>query len=347
LRKLKTVWKIWRLKVLVNQNFGIGILGIGISLPEKILTNHDLEKMVDTSDEWIVKRTGISERRILDKDEPAYKLGVKAAQRAIEDAGLKPGEIDFIIVSTTSPDYLTPSMSCIIQSELGAVNAAAVDINAACTGFIYALKTAEPLIASGCYRNILLIACEGLSKVTDWEDRATCVLFGDGAGAVVIGPVESGFGIVKTCVGADGSIGHNLTLPCCYLSSVDIEKRVHENKRVIWMDGSEVFKFAVKALADAAGKVLEETGVSIDEIKVIIPHQANIRIIDGAAKRLGVPLDKMYTNMQRYGNISSASIPVALKEALDSNLIKKGELVLLVGFGGGLTWGSTLIRWNR
>ena len=332
---------------MVNQNFGIGILGIGISLPEKILTNHDLEKMVDTSDEWIVKRTGISERRILDKDEPAYKLGVKAAQRAIEDAGLKPGEIDFIIVSTTSPDYLTPSMSCIIQSELGAVNAAAVDINAACTGFIYALKTAEPLIASGCYRNILLIACEGLSKVTDWEDRATCVLFGDGAGAVVIGPVESGFGIVKTCVGADGSIGHNLTLPCCYLSSVDIEKRVHENKRVIWMDGSEVFKFAVKALADAAGKVLEETGVSIDEIKVIIPHQANIRIIDGAAKRLGVPLDKMYTNMQRYGNISSASIPVALKEALDSNLIKKGELVLLVGFGGGLTWGSTLIRWNR
>ncbi|HHW47126.1 MAG TPA: ketoacyl-ACP synthase III [Clostridiaceae bacterium] len=330
-----------------NQNFGIGILGIGMCLPESILTNYDLEKMVDTSDEWIIKRTGISERRILDKDEPAYKLGVKAAQRAIEDAGLKPEEIDFIIVTTTSPDYLTPSMSCMIQSEIGAVNAAALDINAACTGFIYALKIAEALIANGCYKNILLVACEGLSKVVDWEDRATCVLFGDGAGAVVIGAVENGLGIVKTCVGADGSIGHNLTIPCCYLSNVDLEKRVHENKRVVWMDGSEVFKFAVKAMAEAASKVLDESNFSIEDIKLIIPHQANVRIIDGAAKRLGVSLDKMYINLNKYGNISSASIPVALKEAVDLNLIKKGELVLLVGFGGGLTWGSTVMRWNR
>jgi 3-oxoacyl-[acyl-carrier-protein] synthase-3 len=347
LRKLKTVWKIWRLKVLDNHNFGIGILGIGSCLPESILTNHGLEKIVDTSDEWIVKRTGISERRILDKDEPAYRLGVKAAQKAIDDAGLKPEEIDFIIVTTTTPDYLTPSISCIIQSKLGAVNAAAVDINAACTGFIYALKIAEPLITSGCYKNILLVACEGLSKVTDWEDRATCVLFGDGAGAVVIGAVESGLGIVKTCVGADGSIGHNLTIPCCYLSSSDLEKREHENKRVLWMDGSEVFKFAVKAMAEATVRVLKESNFSIEDVKLIIPHQANVRIIDGAAKRLGVSSDKMYTNLQKYGNISSASIPVALKEASDLNLIKKGELVLLVGFGGGLTWGSTLIRWNR
>ena len=330
-----------------NQSFGIGILGIGSCLPDRVITNFDLEKMVDTTNDWIVKRTGISERRILEKDEPAYKLGVKAAQKAIDDAGLKPEDIDFIIVTTSTPDYLTPSMSCIIQSEIGAVNAAAVDINAACTGFIYALKIAEPLIISGFYKKILLISCESLSKVTDWEDRATCVLFGDGAGAVVIGAVEKGLGIVKTCVGADGSIGHNLTIPCCYMNSSDIEKRTHENKRVLWMDGSEVFKFAVKAMADAISKVLENSNFSIEDVKLIIPHQANIRIIDGAAKKLGISLSKMYTNLHKYGNISSASIPVALNEAHDLNLIEKGELAILVGFGGGLTWGSTLIKWNR
>lgn len=330
-----------------KQISGVSILGIGSCLPEKVLTNSDLEQIVETSDEWIVKRTGISERRILEKDEPAYKLGAKAAEKAILDAGIKAEDIDLIIVTTATPDYMTPSTSCIIQNEIGAFKAAAVDMNGACTGFIYGLKIAEPLILCGVYKYILVVGCEGLSKVVDWDDRATCVLFGDGAGAVVLGPGKTGTGLINTYIDADGSKGDALTIPCCHITEIDLEKRHHENKRVLWMDGSEIFKFAVRIIAEAVEKVLNVSGVSLEDVKYIIPHQANIRIIEGAAKRLGIATDKMYTNLHRCGNISSASIPVALEEAVSKKLIKRDDLIILVGFGGGLTWGASLLRWTK
>jgi len=335
------------LEILNSLTQGTGILGLGSALPEKVLTNFDLEKMVDTSDEWIIKRTGISERRILDRETPAYVLGVEAAKKAIDDAGLKPEEIDLIIVTTSCPDYLSPSISCIIQKEIKADNSAAFDLNAACSGFIYGITTAQQFIASGYYKNVLVVACEGLSKIVDWEDRNTCILFGDGAGAVVLGPVEKEYGILNTELGADGSIGHFITIPCCHLSDEDKEKRLHENKMVLWMDGTEVFKFAVNIMAQAVEKVLEKCYLTMDDVKLIVPHQANIRIIDGAAKKMGIPFEKVYSNVHKYGNISSASIPVALDEAWKNGKISKGDNIVLVGFGGGLTWASALVKWNR
>jgi 3-oxoacyl-[acyl-carrier-protein] synthase III len=325
---------------------GVGILGLGSSLPQKVLKNSDLEKMVDTSDEWIVKRTGIKERRILEKDSPAFELGIEAALEAIKDAGITPEDLDLIIVSTETPDYLVPSTSCIIQGKIGAVNAAAFDINAACTGLIYGMTIATQFIASGTYKHILIVGCEGLSRAVDWNDRNTCVLFGDGAGAVVLGKVEEGFGVLSTHIGADGASSHFIKLPCFHMDKDDAEKR-GENKRLLWLDGSEVFKFAVKIMAQASLKVLDDCKLSLDDIKYIIPHQANIRIIDGAAKRLGVDNEKVYSNVHKYGNISSASISVALKEVYENGLVKKGDNIILVGFGGGLTWGSALIKWNK
>ena len=326
---------------------GVGILGMGSYLPEKVLNNFDLEKMVDTSDEWITKRTGISERRIMPDGAAAFQMGILAAERALEDAGVKAPEIDLIIVTTETPDYLTPSSSCLIQAGIGAVNAAAFDLNAACSGFVYALTVAKPLIQTGYYKYILIVACEGLSRVVDWEDRNTCVLFGDAAAAAVLGPVDNNMGILSTYIGADGTQGYNITIPCCFLDEGEMKKRLHENKRVLWMDGSEVFKFAVRIMAHATEKILENSNMSLNDVKVIIPHQANIRIIDGAAKKLGIDPGMIYTNVDKYGNISSASIPVALNEAAEKGIVSKGDNIILVGFGGGLTWASALIRWNK
>jgi 3-oxoacyl-[acyl-carrier-protein] synthase-3 len=323
-----------------------GILGTGKSIPKKVLTNFDLEKIVDTSDEWITKRTGIKERRIIESNVPLHQLGVEASKIALNNAGIKSKDLDLILVTTETPDYMTPSMSCLIQREISAVNAAAFDINAACTGFVYGLTVADQFIKTGYYKYILLISCEALSRIVDWQDRNTCVLFGDASGAVVIGPVDKGTGVLATHIGADGTLGHNITIPCCYLNQDLINERTgSNNKQTIRMDGSEVFKFAVRVMVQATEKVLEESGISIDNIKLIIPHQANIRIIDGASKRLGVELNKAYVNVDKYGNTSSASIPIALDETAKEGLITKGDNIILVGFGGGLTWASALVKW--
>lgn len=325
----------------------VGIIGIGSFVPDKILTNHDLEKMVDTSDEWILKRTGISERHLLEKDVPVFTMGVEAAKRAISDAGITADDIDMIIVTTSTPDYLTPSMSCLIQNGIGSKNTPAFDLNSACSGFIYGIATAKSMILSDMCKCVMVVGCEGLSKIVDWEDRNTCVLFGDGAGAVILGEVEEGFGIIESHLGADGNMGGLITIPCTHYEDADLEKRHHENKQVLWMDGSEVFKFAVRIVPYATEKVLEQAGMTLDDITLIVPHQANIRIIDGAAKRLNISEEKIYINISRFGNISSASVPVALDEVVKSGRIKKGDYFIIVGFGGGLTWGSSLIRWSK
>lgn len=303
--------------------------------------------MVDTTDEWIIKRTGISERRILDKDIPSYTMGAEAAKRALTDAGLTGEDIDLIITTTASPDYLTPATACMIQKEIGASRAAAFDMNAACTGFIYGLSIAEQFIRNGTYKTILLVSCEGMSKVTDWTDRNSCVLFGDGAGAAVLGPVDKGYGVVATYLGADGTSGEKITIPCCTVPAVDVERRPSGNMMTLWQDGQEVFKFASKIMPFAVEKVVEGTGVSVEDLKYVVPHQANIRIIDSAAKRLGVSMDKIYVTIHKFGNISSASVPVALDEAVREKKIVKGDYIVLVGFGGGLTWGAALLKWNK
>lgn len=304
--------------------------------------------MVDTTDEWIIKRTGISERRILPEGTPIYSMAVEAAKQALADSGILPEEIDLILVTTSTPDYLTPNTSCIIQKETGAVNAAAFDLVAACSGFIYGMTVAQQFIQTGYYNNVLLISSEGMSKAVDWNDRKNCVLFGDGAGAVVLGKVEEGYGILSTYIGSDGASGELITIPCLYMPDKELAKRENFNNKVsIWQDGQEVFKFAIKIMPMATEKVIENTDVKLEDIRYIIPHQANMRIIESAAKRLGVALEKVYTTIKKFGNISSASIPIAMADAYRRNCLKKGDNLVLVGFGGGLTWGSALIRWSK
>jgi 3-oxoacyl-[acyl-carrier-protein] synthase III len=330
-----------------NEILSVGILGTGSCLPEKIITNQDLEKMVDTSDEWITQRTGISERRILEKDTPVYKIGAEAARRALADSGIAAEDLDLIITATVSPDYMYPQAACLIQGSIGASKAAAFDLNAACSGFVYALTVAKQFIATGIYKHILVVGCEGLSKSVDWEDRNTCILFGDAAGAVVLGPVEKETGILSTVLGADGSGGDVVTLPLFHFTKEDLDVRIHNNKHVVWMDGGKVLKFAVKIMAQATEEALEAAKLSVDDLSMIFPHQANTRIIDGAIKRLGIPDEKLYPIIHKYGNISSASIPVALDEAVKAGRIKKGDNLVFVGFGGGLTWASAVVKWSK
>jgi 3-oxoacyl-[acyl-carrier-protein] synthase-3 len=331
----------------MTKHFKAGILGTGSILPEKRLTNAQLENIVETSDEWIIKRTGIRERRIIDDDLPLAKLAAEASRKAILDAGIEPGEIDLIIATTVTPDYLTPSLSCCVQKEIGAKNAAAFDLNAACTGFIYALKVGEQFIKNGTYNNILIISAEALSRVTDFTDRKTCVLFGDGAGAVVLGRAPDDTGIESSVLGASGEQGSVLTIPCFYSSDEDKEKRHEGKKQVVWMDGSEVFVFASRIMVEAANRVIKDSNLTIDEIKYIVPHQANMRILQNASKKLGLPMDRIYTNLEYTGNISSASVPVCLDEAARKNILHKGDKIVLVAFGGGLTYGATLLTWSK
>jgi 3-oxoacyl-[acyl-carrier-protein] synthase-3 len=324
----------------------VGILATGRYTPERVLTNFDLEKMVDTSDEWIVSRTGIRERRICSPDQAASDLAYEAAKIALEKANVRAEQLDMIIVATVTPDMMFPSTACLLQEKLGAAKAAALDVSAACTGFLYGIATGSQFVASGMYRYVLVVGVETLSKITNYKDRNTCVLFGDGAGAALLGPVADGLGFRAFELGADGSGGPLLSLPAGGSRIPASLESVEKNLHYISMTGGEVFKFAVRVMNAATEAVLEKSGVRKEEIDLLVPHQANKRIIDAAIQRFGLSEDKVVINLDRYGNMSSASIPVALDEAIEEGRLKEGDNVVLVGFGGGLTWGATLCKWS-
>jgi 3-oxoacyl-[acyl-carrier-protein] synthase-3 len=325
----------------------VQIMGSGYAVPERILTNSDLEGMVDTSDEWIVSRTGIRERRIADEDVAASDLAWQAAQAALTRAGIDGRDLDLILVATVTSDMLFPSTACILQHKLGADRAAAFDLSAGCTGFLYGMVTAERFLASDQYRYVLVVGVETPSKIIDYTDRNTCVLFGDGAGAMVLGRGEGPNGIISSCLGADGAGVSLLWMPAGGSRLPASIETVNNRQHYLKMTGNEIFKFAVKAIPEYSLRVLEQAGVSMEEVDHIVLHQANLRILRAAARRMRVPWSKMVVNINRYGNMSAASIPVAVAEAVDKNEIRAGELVLMVGFGAGLTMGATLVRWGR
>ena len=322
----------------------VGIIGLGKYLPEKVLTNKDLEKIVDTTDEWIVTRSGIKERRIAREDEATSDMATEAGRKALANAGLKPEDIDLIIVATITPDMFFPATACLVQSKLGCRHVPAFDVSVACSGFIYGIAIANQFISSGTYKHALVIAAEKLSSVTDWTDRSTCVLFGDGAGAAVLGPVEKG-GILSVYLGANGDQGDLIKLPAGGSKIPASKKSLEDKLHFIKMNGAELFKHAVKIMADAALEATRPLGLKADDIRVVIPHQANIRILNAVAKRMGLTPDKIYLNIERYGNMSAASSAVALVEAVEEGRVKKGEKLLLDAFGGGLTWGAIVIEW--
>lgn len=322
-----------------------GILGIGTYVPEKIMTNFDLEKIVDTSDAWIQKMTGIKERRIAAENEATSDLAYNAAVKALESSNTKAEDLDLIVVATMTPDYFTPSVSAILQKRLGAHHAAAFDLGAACSGFVYGMEAGGNFIATGMYKKVLVIGAEVFSRILDWEDRNTCVLFGDGAAAAVLGEVEEGYGLIGSHLGADGDLDDVLVIPAGGSRAPATHETVDNRSHYLKMKGQEVFKFAVKAMPGAVKKVLENTGMSIDDLKLIVPHQANMRIISSAAKKLGFPAEKFVINLDRYGNTSAASVGLALGEALEKGMIKKGDNIALVGFGAGLTYASCVMKW--
>lgn len=320
----------------------VEIIGTGSYAPERIVTNDELSKIVETSDEWISSRSGIKERRI-SLGENTSELAAKAALKAIENAKVDVKDIELIIVATTSPDAFTPSTACLVQASIGAENAACFDVSAACTGFIFALNTATQFIKTGEYKTALVIGAEVLSKIMNWEDRGTCVLFGDGAGAVVLR--EGAEGIIKTYMGSDGVNSKFLYCPAVEVNN-PFGSNVLNAESKISMNGREVFKFAVKAMELSIKKVLEAAKLNIDDIDYVVPHQANIRIIEFAAKKSGISMDKFFVNLNKYANTSGATIPLALDEMNKKGMLKKGNKVIFVGFGGGLTWGSAIIEWT-
>lgn len=321
------------------------IVGTGSFVPDKVLSNLDLEKMVDTSDEWIITRTGIKERRIVNEEIAVSDLAVQAAQRALQAARINPLEIDLVVVATITPDMAFPATACLVQDRIGAKKAAAFDISAACSGFVYGLSVVDQFIKSGTYETVLLIGAETLSKITDWTDRDTCVLLGDGAGAVVLKSTEEDKGILSFCLGADGGAGDLLKLPAGGSRNPPTYETIDKRLHYVKMKGSELFKVAVRVLVRAAEEALSRLHLSSTDISLLIPHQANIRIIQAIAEKLGLPLSRVYVNIDKYGNTSSASIAIALDEAVRGGSIKEGDLIVLDAFGGGLTWGACVIRW--
>jgi 3-oxoacyl-[acyl-carrier-protein] synthase III len=325
----------------------VGITGVGMSVPEKVVTNADLEKMVETSDEWIRSRTGIRERRIAESHEASSDYAVRAARQAMAMAGVTPEEIDLIIVGTVTPDMPFPSTACIVQSAIGATRAAAFDMSAACPGWLYGTVMAQQTIATGMYNCALVIGVELLSKVVDWEDRNTCVLFGDAAGAAILQPVSEGRGILASVLGAEGAGGVHLSLPGGGSRNPASAESVANKLHSIRMNGPEVYKFAVRVMNEATVQVMEKAGLKLEDLDLLVPHQANIRIIEGAMKRLHLGPEKVFVNLDRYGNTSSASIPVALCEALAEGRLKDGDNLVLVSFGAGLVWASLALRWGK
>ncbi|NRG43640.1 beta-ketoacyl-ACP synthase III [Bacillus sp. CRN 9] len=307
-----------------------GIIGIGRCLPEKVVTNADLEKIMDTSDEWIRTRTGIQERRIASDDMDTSHLAYQAACKALDNANITAEQIDLILVATVTPDNPFPSVACLLQEKLGAKKAAAMDISAACAGFMYGMVTAKQFIDTETYKYVLVVGVEKLSKVTDWEDRNTAVLFGDGAGAAVMGPVSDGRGILSFELGSDGSGA----------------KHLYQDKYII-MNGREVYKFAVRQMGESCINVLDKAGLTKEDVDFLIPHQANIRIMEASRQRLELPVEKMSKTIHKYGNTSASSIPIAMIEELEAGKIKDDDLIVMVGFGGGLTWGAIALRWGK
>ena len=322
------------------------ITGWGMYVPERILTNHDLEQMVDTNDEWIVSRTGIRERRIVGEGETTVSMSLAAGQEALDKAGLRAADLDLIIVATSTPDYLCPSASSILQHRLGAKNAAAFDLVAGCTGFVYGLVTANQFIQSGFYQRVLVVGAETVSMGVDWTDRNTCVLFGDGAGAVVMQASTSRTGILASELGSDGSGWDAMVLPGGGSANPFSQKVLDNGENFLRMDGRRVFRFATRIMSESVRRVVSESGVSWDDIKLVIPHQANARIIDFAVRRMRLDPDKVMVNLDRYGNTSAASIALALYEAVEQGRLQPGDHVVLVGFGAGLTWATVVLHWE-
>jgi 3-oxoacyl-[acyl-carrier-protein] synthase III len=323
----------------------VSIIGTGSYVPERVLTNEDLSRIVETSDEWITTRTGIKERRIAGKDEHTSDMAAKAALKAIEQAKISAAEINLIIVATATPDMLFPATACFVQKKIGAKNAACLDISAACAGFLFGIEIAQQFITSHTYDTVLVIGADKLSSITNWTDRNTCVLFGDGAGAAILRHRGSSHGIISTYIGSDGQFSDILFMPGGGSRCPITRDNADLNLATIHMTGKEVYKQAVIAMLDASKKALEKAGLSIHDIACVIPHQANLRIIEGIADRLGLPLDKFLVNLDRYGNTSAAAVAMALDEANRTGRIKQGDYVLMVVFGGGLTWASTVIEW--
>ncbi len=321
-----------------------GIIGMGHSYPEGILTNADLEKMVDTNDEWITSRTGIKQRHKAADNEYTSQFGTRAALQALERANLKPEDIDIIVCATTTPDQIMPSTGALIQAQIGAVNAAGMDVFAACSGFLYGLTMVESMIKTGQIKYALVIGAEVLTKYVDYTDRGTCVIFGDGAGAAVLGPVPEGKGILATKIRSDGRYEEQLYAPGGGTKLGTTHKTIDDREHFFKMKGNELFKVAVRSMADISAEMVEKAGYTVDDIDLVIPHQANQRITDAVASRLGVPEEKVYSNIANMGNTSSASIPIAMDECIQSGRIHEGSLVLLTAFGGGVTWGGTVIR---
>ncbi len=327
--------------------FHAGIVGLGMCVPDRILTNDDLSKIVDTTDEWITKRTGIRERRITDPDTATSDLATIAAERALADAGIAAADLDLVLCATATGDFLWPATACIVQNRIGATRAAAFDLAAACSGFCYGLATAAGFIQSGAMRRVLVIGADTLSKQVNWEDRSTCILFGDGAGAAVLAPCAPDEGILASCLGADGSEVESVWMPAGGTRTPLTEAEMLLKHNTIHMKGREVYEFVMKVVPEVIEQALHRACLRTDDISLLVLHQANLRIIEGVGKRLKISDDRLFVNVDRYGNTSAASIPIALTEAAEQGRIRRGDIVVTVGFGAGLTWAANVLRWNR
>lgn len=328
------------------KGYPVGITGVGYSVPERIVTNKELENLVDTTDEWIQSRTGIKQRHVAAEDKATSDYASEAALKALKHAGVAPEDVDLIIVGTVTPDYPMPATACLVQTKIGAKKAMAFDMAAACTSFIYGLAIGSQFIKTGMYKKVLVIGAETLSRIVDWKDRNTCVLFGDGAGAALLEPVKEGEGLLAFDLGTDGAGAELLYVPAGGSKQPATAETVEQALHTIKMNGKEVFKFAVKVMGESAERALAKVDLNRDDIDFLVPHQANTRIIESAVKKLNIASEKVFVNVDRYGNTSAASVGIALAEAVENGKITEGDIVALVGFGSGLTWGTCVIRWS-